>query len=99
MDECGIYGVVYTEDTLYGTISDSGQIKGQLQSEGMLIGEVGFPKCDYPMAYDGEYEVTPRLYAQSLDTDRKLMSDDVTVHEIPVTRTSNPEGGLTVLIG
>lgn len=49
--------------------------------------------------YEGEYEVTPRVYTQSLDTDGKLMSDDVTVHEIPVTRTSNPQGGLTVVIG
>ncbi len=49
--------------------------------------------------YDGSYEVTPRVYAQSLDTDGKLMEDDVTVHEIPVTRTSNRQGGLTVLIG
>ena len=49
--------------------------------------------------YEGPYEITPRLYAQSLDTDGKLMEDDVTVYEIPVTRTTNPTGGLTVLIG
>lgn len=49
--------------------------------------------------YDGSYEVTPRLYAQSLNTDGKLMRDDVTVYEIPVTYTSNIEGGKTVLIG
>lgn len=49
--------------------------------------------------YDGAYDVTPRLYAQSLDTDGKVMEDDVTVYEIPVTRTTNPTGGLTVLIG
>lgn len=99
MDECGIYGVVYTEDTLSGKITDSGQIKGQLQSEGMLIGEVGFPKCDYPLAYDGDYEVTPRLYEQYLDTDSKYMNRDVTVYEIPITRTSNIAGGQTVVIG
>lgn len=49
--------------------------------------------------YDGSYEVTPRLYAQSLDTDGKLMEDDVTVYEIPISRAANPTGGLTVLIG
>ena len=49
--------------------------------------------------YDGSYEVTPRLYAQSLETDGKLMEDDVTVYEIPITRTTNPQGGQTVLIG
>lgn len=64
---------------------------------GMSIG------AEYSVAegdpYEGTYEVTPRVYVQSLNTDGKIMSDDVTVHEIPVTRTSNPEGGLTVLIG
>ena len=49
--------------------------------------------------YTGEYIVIPRVYEQTLETRQKLMTDDVTVREIPVTRTSNPQGGLTVLIG
>ena len=49
--------------------------------------------------YTGEYTVTPRLYEQALDTDGKIMDEDVTVHEIPVTRATNPHGGQTVLIG
>ena len=49
--------------------------------------------------YAGPYNVTPRLYEQSLATADKVMSDDVTVFEIPVTRTTNPDGGQTVLIG
>ena len=49
--------------------------------------------------YEGEYEVTPRLYEQGLETRNKLMLNDVTVHEIPITMTSNPQGGKTVLIG
>ena len=54
---------------------------------------------DVADTYDGEYTVIPRMYAQTLDTGSKLMADDVTVYEIPVTRTSNLQGGLTVLIG
>ena len=99
MNECGIYGVVITEDTLHGKIAETGQMQGRLESEGMLIGEVGFPKCDYPLPYGGDYEVTPRLYPQSLDTDGKYMEDDVTVYEIPITKTNNPYGGQTVVIG
>ena len=49
--------------------------------------------------YDGAYEVTPRLTEQKLETYHRIMRDDVTVHEIPITSTSNPEGGRTVLIG
>lgn len=72
-------------------------ISTDIQNIGMSIG------ASYSVVagetYDGSYEVTPRLYAQSLDTDGKLMRDDVTVYEIPVTRTTNPHGGQTVLIG
>lgn len=50
--------------------------------------------------YEGEYTVVPELYdAQVLPTRNKAMRDDVIVMAIPVTRTSNPYGGDTVVIG
>lgn len=50
--------------------------------------------------YSGAYEVTPRLNNPViLPTDGKVMMNNVTVHEIPVTRTTNPYEGLTVIIG
>lgn len=49
--------------------------------------------------YDGEYEVMPRLYEQSLATNGKIMNNNVTVYEIPVTYTTNPTGSKTVIIG
>lgn len=49
--------------------------------------------------YEGEYEVTPRLYEQSLATTDKALRDDVTVHQIPVVYTSNIYDGMTVVIG
>lgn len=45
-----------------------------------------------PEIYTGEYIVTPKVNAQSLDTDNKLMTDDVTVLEIPYAEVSNPFG-------
>lgn len=48
--------------------------------------------------YEGSYEVTPRLVAQTLATAHRLMVDDVTVTEIPSYRTSNVGGGYTVVI-
>lgn len=48
--------------------------------------------------YEGPYEVTPRLVAQTLATAHRLMVDDVTVTEIPSYRTSNVSGGYTVVI-
>lgn len=98
MDECGISGVLRTEDTLFGIVKSGGTIQGRLNAEGILIGEVGFPKCDYPEAYDGDYEVTPKVYLQTLDTDDKYMREDVQVKAIPYFETSN-ESGTTVYIG
>lgn len=49
--------------------------------------------------YEGPYTVTPMLADQTLETNRKVMLDDVKVFQIPIARTSNPYGGDTVLIG
>lgn len=99
MDECGIYGVVYTEDTLHGKIVSGGDIQGRLKAEGVLIGEVGFPHCDYPLPYDGDYEVTPRSFEQYLDTNDKYMRDDVTIKQIPYYETSNDFGTTCYIAG
>lgn len=89
---------VYGE--LNGTLTSAGRLRGTLVGDHHKIqGALTIPNTPGLELYGGPYEVTPRLYAQSLDTDGKLMEDDVTVYEIPVTRTTNPTGGLTVLIG
>lgn len=49
--------------------------------------------------YTGEYEVVPTFEEQTLATADKTMANDVTVHAIEVSRTSNPAGGKTVYIG
>lgn len=43
--------------------------------------------------YTGDYIVTPKAHAQTvLPTKRKLMTDDITVLEIPYWETTNPNG-------
>lgn len=50
--------------------------------------------------YQGNYSVTPAPYdKQTLQTDGLLMTDDVTIHEIPYYETSNTSDGTTVYIG
>ncbi len=88
---------VYGE--ISGTLSSPGKLSGSLSSPAKLSGSLTIPAATLPPSYEGSYEVTPRLHAQSLYTDGKLMEDDVTIFEIPVTITSNPHGGQTVLIG
>lgn len=50
-------------------------------------------------AYDGEYEVTPKVVSQSLPTEEKYLKKDITVNAIPFFEVSNASGGNTIYIG
>ena len=50
-------------------------------------------------SYTGEYEVVPKFEEQILNTNGKLMRDDVDVLSIPVVYTDNISGGSTAYIG
>lgn len=53
----------------------------------------------YPV-YDGPIAVVSRIgEEQTLDTGMTSVMEDITVGRIPVTETSNPYGGNTVVIG
>lgn len=60
---------------------------------------IGDAAGSYVPPYEGAYEVTPNFDEQVLETNGKRMTDDVTVHVIPVTWTTNIHGGQTVVIG
>lgn len=49
--------------------------------------------------YEGDYEVTPKVDAQTMPTKGKLMEEDVTIKSIPFFDVSNTSGGSTVYIG
>ena len=49
--------------------------------------------------YTGSYEVTPKAHtSQTLETANKIMTDDVTISEVPFHNVSNSSGGLTSYI-
>ena len=75
------------------------KLKGRLSDVGSLKGYLTIPSATHLEYYDGPYEVTPRLDDQVLETHDKTMTDDVTIYEIPITYTTNPHNGVTVLIG
>ena len=50
----------------------------------------------YPI-YTGEYDVIPQTYEQYLATKNKLMTDNVTVEEIPYAEVSNDYGKTAVI--
>lgn len=49
--------------------------------------------------YAGDYEIDPIFSEQVLNTQYKIMSNDMTVNAIYVARTTNLQGGNTVYIG
>ncbi len=61
------------------------------------FGEVILVKTDEE--YEGDYNITPRVYQQILNTKDKLMLEDVTVEIIPLAKTINLSNGYTVTIG
>jgi hypothetical protein len=48
--------------------------------------------------YEGEYVVTPKVHAQTLETRNKSMRENVSVEAIPYSEVTNPSGGLTANI-
>ena len=68
-------------------------------NSGRIDAEIGRPKGDYAK-YTGEYEVTPKMNEETvLDTAHKVLSDNVTVREIPIFEVTNDAGGNTLIIG
>ncbi len=70
---------------------------GQTDSPAMAV-ELGRPVYMGGEPYEGPYDVTPKVTAQTLQTAQKLMREDVSVRAIPYFDVSNPAGGNTIYI-
>ena len=69
------------------------------KTKSVLTGVVAQSGGSFPK-YEGDYEVTPSLSEDiTLETAKKLMTDDVTVHKVPRYDVENTAGGITVYIG
>lgn len=70
---------------------------GQTVSPAMAV-ELGRPVYLGGEPYEGPYDVTPKVTAQTLKTAQKFMREDVSVRAIPYFDVSNPAGGNTIYI-
>ena len=84
---------------LKGTLSGEHYLKGKIQNGGNLKGKFSFASGCNHEPYDGDYIVDPTFDKQVLETQSKLMLENVEVNPIEVSRVSNPSGGTTVYIG
>lgn len=67
---------------LRGSLSPRRVVSGRVQAQNELSGQLN--KNGRYREYHGPYEVYPTEYDQFLPTEDKLLTDDVTVHEIPL---------------
>ena len=78
-----IKGSVRAKDSISGSVHNNGKI----------------PIHDKLPDYEGDYNITPKIDAQTLETKDKSMTADLEVEKIPYQEVSNPSGGLTATIG
>ena len=86
-------------DILKGTLSPVASMKGILSASVTLSGKLTVPYRVVPNPYQGEYTVEPGWESQTLETQNKTLTDDITVNAIYFSEVSNPSGGKTVYIG
>ena len=89
----------FIDDTsIHAQLTGSGSINATLTGEeGAIEGVIA--KYTATVIYDGDYIVTPKANEEVvLETSNKLLTDDITVLEIPYYETSNVSG-YTVYIG
>ena len=89
---------VYGE--LNGTLTSAGLLHGTLVGDHHKIqGTLTIPSPPGLELYGGPYEVTPKAWEeQVLETEGKLMADDVTVFRVPYYETINLFDGKTAYI-
>lgn len=87
-----------TEGMSFTLSSDEGMSFNLSDTTDTLEFTITTPHVIDPNLYDGDYEVTPKTYSQTLDTEDKYLSSDIIVNEIPYFETSNDQDGLTVYI-
>ena len=89
---------VYGE--LNGTLTSAGLLHGSLVGDHHKVqGTLTIPTTPGLELYGGPYEVTPKAWEeQVLETEGKLMADDVTVFRVPYYETINLFDGKTAYI-
>lgn len=86
-----------------GELSLTSSICGEIDLSSVICGEIDkvvFVDTVTRPHYEGPYIVTPLVNDPVLlETNGKMMDDDVTVLKVPYSETANPSGGNTAYIG
>jgi hypothetical protein len=89
--------------SIIGDVKTNASVQGYVSASPLSIsadvslGRVAIIHSDLP-DYEGEYEVTPAIEAQILNTKNRTMRDDLDIKKIPYYDVANPYGR-TIYIG
>lgn len=87
-----------TNDEIKGTLETEINITGNLTTDTNLIGTIIEGEGTHRSVFSGSYEITPQVNSQTLETNNKIMTDDIEISSIPYRETPN-QYGKTVYIG
>lgn len=77
--------------------SQEGVLIGKIKTDAVIKGSLAIP-VGYE-DYAGSYDIRPNVNEQIIPTADKHMTQDVTIQAIPFFKTTNPQGGETIIIG
>lgn len=86
-------------DILQFSLSGDSHLDFNLSPDESLSFDVSTPTYMDADIYTGQTEVSPDFVGTTLETARKLLTDDIVVKPIQVESVSNLSGGRTVYIG
>lgn len=84
--------------TVVGGIDSTQGITGVISQKEEITGSLATAYTTAAKAYEGNYEITPTVDGQTLETKQRYMTDDVTILAIPFYEVGNTSGGDTVYI-
>lgn len=91
-------GSITTIESLTGDLASVASLSGNITSEASLTGSLSTNII--VGTYEGDYEVTSKPFEdQLLKTENCTLTNDILVKKIPISETTNPDGGITVYIG
>lgn len=82
---------IKAKQSLTGALQTSQKLSGSVHIKDTIKQEI-----DY---YAGDYNITPSVETQTLETAEKTMRDDLVIQAIPYAEVTNSANGITVTIG
>lgn len=92
-----LQGSIHGEINLVGKMRQTVILRGTLREEINLIGQVSI-QTEHEV-YKGPHEFTPKIEKQIVETEDKVVPENIAIDGIPYYEVTNKKGGVTVIIG